>query len=227
MSENSNELNGPARERPEFYLRVSSDDQPRSDVGEQLRAAERFADGLGYQVVARVVEVETDYLPMASDPLAGLQKGIVEFLKEEHSQDIRQGLRRAAQQGYWVSSRVPYGYRKVAAGDSGRRRWKLEIAPEAAVVVREMYRRVRQGTLPQTIVSELNDAGVASPSGGMWTLAQVLAILADPVNAGVAVVGKNSGEPLEVRDAHPKIVCWAMFEEVQELLGPAGSELMP
>ena len=145
------------------------------------------------------------------------------FLKENLAQDSRRGLRQAARQGYWVSARVPYGYRKVEVNDSGRQRSKLELDPETAEVVRAMYDRAVQGASPRTIATKLNDNGVASPSGRTWDSAQVRRILLNPVNAGVLVVGKGSDAPVEVRDAHAKIVCRLVFEKVKELLKQGAS----
>ena len=148
----------------------------------------------------------------------GIREAADGFLKERLAQDIRLGLRQAARQGYWVSARVPYGYRKVEVNDSGRQRSKLELDPETAEVVRAMYDRAVQGASPRTIATELNDNGVSSPSGGTWNAPQVRRILTNPVNAGVLVVGKNSDAPVEVREAHVKIVCRLVFEKVKELL---------
>ena len=140
------------------------------------------------------------------------------------SEDTRRGLSQAAQQGYWVSARVPYEYRKVEVTDGSRRRLKLEIDPETADVVRTIYDRAGHGTAAQTIATELNDKGVVSPLGGAWKASQVLRIQSDLVNTGKVVVGKNAAEPVEVRDAHPAIVSEAVFEKVKELLKQGETE---
>ena len=156
--------------------------------------------------------------------ICGILEAADGFLKESLAQDTRLGLREAAQRGYWVSARVPYGYRKVEVNDSGRKRSKLEIEPETAEVVRGMYDRAVQGASPRTIATELNDNGVFSPSGGTWNAQQVRRILTNWVNAGVMVVGKNSYAPVEVLDAHPKIVCRTVLEKVRELLKRVASK---
>ena len=167
--------------------------------------------------------------PDQAVPMEKLPSGVLEaiggFHRENLAHETRMGLRHAARQGYWVSARVPYGYRRVEVNDSGRRRSKLEIDPETAEVVRAMYDRAVQGTSPRMIATELNSNGVLSPSGGTWNAAQVRRILNNPVNAGVVVVGKNSDAPVEVLDAHPKIVCRAVLEKVRELLKRGASKL--
>ena len=152
-------------------------------------------------------------------------ESVAEFHRDAQAQDTRRGLRVAAEKGYWVSAQAPYGYRKVEVSDNGRRRSKLEIDPETSEVVRTMYDRVSGGSLPPAIVAELNDGGVPSPSGGTWTGPQVRRILRNPANAGVVVVGKNTDHPVELRDAHPEIVSWDVFEKVNHLLERGASGL--
>ena len=144
---------------------------------------------------------------------------------DAQAQDTRRGLRFAAEQGYWVFAHTPYGYRKVEVSGNGRRRSKLEIDPETAVVVRAMYDHALSGFLPPAIAAELNDRGVPSPSGGGWTVPQVRRILGNPANAGAVVLGKNTNEPVEVRDAHAEIVSWEVFEKVGHLLERGASGL--
>ena len=36
-----------------------------------------------------------------------------EFHSENLAQEVTRGMRKAASRGFWVTSRVPYGYRKL------------------------------------------------------------------------------------------------------------------
>ena len=174
----------------------------------------------------RLVSVtEPDHAASMEKLISGVLGATDRFYRENLAQKTRLGLRQAARQGYWVSAQVPYGYRKVEVNDSGRQRLKLEIEPETAEVVRGMYDRAVQGASPRTIATELNDNGVSSASGGTWNAQQVRRILTNSVNAGVVVVGKNSDAPVEVREAHVKIVCRLVFEKVKELLKQGASRL--
>ena len=173
----------------------------------------------------RLVSVTEPYHTASTEKfMSDFLEAVDHFYKENVAQKTRLGLRQAAEEGYWVVARAPYGYRKVEVNDGGRRRSKLEIDPETAEVVRAMYDRAVQGASLQAIVTELNDNGVSSPSGGTWTASKVRRILTNPVNAGVVVVGKGSDEPVEVLDTHPKIVCRAVLEKVRELLERVASK---
>ena len=166
----------------------------------------------------RLVSVtESEFEPMekfASDML----KAMDGFYRGNQAQVTRQGLLQAAQKGYCVVARAPYGYRKVEVDDGSHRRSRLEIDPETAEVVRAMYDLAVQGTSLRAIATELNGNGVPSPSGGTWDSKKVRRILLNPVYAGVIVIGKDSDVPFEVLNAHLKIVCRTVLEKVRELL---------
>lgn len=149
---------------------------------------------------------------------------VAEFQRGAQARDMRRGLRTASERDCYVSAKVPYGYRRVEVYDNGRRHSKLEIDPESSEVVRTMYDRALGGSLPPAIAAELNDGYVASPSGGAWTSTQVQLILSNPVYAGVTAIVKRSGETVEMRDAHPKIVSWEVFAKVKDFLGRVASK---
>ena len=163
----------------------------------------------------RLVSVTQGEYQRKKEVWRGIMEEVDEFYRDQISEDTRWGLRRVAEQGYWVFAQVPYGYRKVEVKDGGRRRCKLEIDPETAEVVRVMYDRDGEGASPQAIATELNDEGVPSPTGGPWTGPQVRRVLCNLANAGIVVVGKNSDESVTVRDAHPAIVSEAVVEKVK------------
>ena len=182
-------------------------------------------DALSESGVRLVSVTDPDCGPTMEELVRDINGAMSKLQSDAQAQDTLRGLRIAAEQGYWVFAQAPYGYRKVDVNANGRRRSKLEIDPETAEVVRTMYDRARDGSLPPAIAAKLNDDGVPSPSGGAWTGPQVRRILGNPANAGVVAVGKNSDEPVEVRDAHPEIVSCEVFEEVKHLLEREASGL--
>lgn len=215
-------------ERPGLRALLAVAQEPDHGIGMALVSDEaRLARSL--KDVREITTTLSDSgisLVSVTDPCSGptteklvhsINEGVASYLKDAHAKDTRQGLRVGAQRGYWVSSKAPYGYRKVEVNDGGRRRYKLEIDPETAKVVRVMYDRDGQGASPQAIATELNDEGVPSPTGGPWTGPQVRRVLCNLANAGIVVVGKNSDEPVTVRDAHPAIVSEAVVEKAKQL----------
>ena len=67
---------------------------------------------------------------------------------------------RLRKQGRWPGGKAPYGFR-IVKRDGGK---YLDIDPETGPRVREMVRRVIAGTRIETLVDELNAAGVLAPS---------------------------------------------------------------
>lgn len=188
------------------------------------RLARRWADAhtieatLSESGIRAMSVTEPEHGSSVKQFIRGLNEAIHEFQSDAQSKNTIRGLRIAAEKGYCVFAQAPYGYRKVEVNDDIRRRSRLEIDPETAEVVRAMYDRAVGGFLPPAIAAELNGGEVQCPSGGAWTGPQVRRILSNPANAGVVVVGKKTDHPVEVRNAHPKIVSWDVFEGVNHLL---------
>ena len=59
-------------------------------------------------------------------PTGKLMEAIIEsvdeFYSENLAQEVLRGMREAASRGFWVASRVPYGYRKVYVQDGAKKR---------------------------------------------------------------------------------------------------------
>ena len=57
-------------------------------------------------------------------PTGKLMEAIIESLDEFYSENLAQevvrGMREAASRGFWVASRVPYGYRKLMGAGRGQ-----------------------------------------------------------------------------------------------------------
>ena len=67
--------------------------------------------------------------------LEGIIESVDEFYSENLAQEVVRGMREAASRGFWVASRVPYGYRKLMVEDGAKKRPTLEPDPSTAPVV--------------------------------------------------------------------------------------------
>ncbi len=77
----------------------------------------------------------------------------------------------------WAGGPAPYGYRLVDK--------RLEVDPEAAAVVREVYERfLREGNL-YAIARSLDARGIPAPGGRGWGAQRLRYILTNPVYAGI------------------------------------------
>ena len=74
-------------------------------------------------------------------------------------------MREASSRGFWVASRVPYGYRKLMEQDGAKKRPTLEPDPDASTVVERIFGMAESGKGILDIARTLNDEGIANPTG--------------------------------------------------------------
>lgn len=134
--------------------------------------------------------------------------------REQISERTKRGLRRAAEQGYFVGTRAPYPYRRVRL-ENGR--FALQPDPTAADTVRGISTLCLRGWSDKEITEELNDFGIPSPSGGHWTPRMVGRVLSDPILTGTNTVGKRSDSPVRVPNAFPAVLSQCEFNHLQEV----------
>ena len=126
-------------------------------------------------------------------------------------------MREAASRGFWVTSRVPYGYRKLMVQDGARKRPTLEPDPETSPVVKRIFCLAEAGKGILDICRTLNDEGIANPTGKLWSKNGVHIILRNETYTGTLVWGtkaKDKAEPVRVEKAFPAIVSKTQFRKV-------------
>ncbi len=158
-------------------------------------------------------------------PTGKLMEAIIEsvdeFYSENLAQEVTRGMREAASRGFWVSSRVPYGYRKIMVQDGAKKRPKLEPVEWEESLVRRMFRMAEVGKSVLDIVKTLNGDGIPSPRGKRWSKTAVHTILRNETYTGALVWGvaaKDKAEPVRVDDAFPAIVSRETYNQVAALL---------
>ena len=130
-------------------------------------------------------------------------------------------MREAASRGFWVASRVPYGYRKLMVQDGAKKRPTLEPDPATAPVVERIFNMAESGRGILDITRTLNDEGIANPTGRLWSKNGVHIILRNPVYTGTLVWGtdsKDKADPVRVEKAFPAIISKARFRRVNRKL---------
>ena len=131
-------------------------------------------------------------------------------------------MREAASRGFWVASRVPYGYRKLMVQDGAKKRPSLEPDAATSAIVERIFGMAEAGRGILAITRTLNDEGIANPTGRLWSKNGVHIILRNEVYTGSLVWGtraKDGAPPVRVENAHPAIVSKRQFQRVNKLLG--------
>ena len=97
------------------------------------------------------------------------------------------GTKASCKEGKYTGSIAPYGYERCKL--SREKGWSLSILPDQANVVRMIFHWYLYGIEGTSagygkIAQKLNQLGIASPSGALWTSNGVQNILRNPVYAG-------------------------------------------
>ncbi len=158
-------------------------------------------------------------------PTGKLMEAIIEsvdeFYSENLAEEVKRGMREAASRGYWMGSRTPYGYNRVMVPDGAKKRPTLELNPDAAQVVTRIFDLAEAGTGMLKITQTLNDEGIASPTGKLWSKNGVHFILRNEVYTGTLVwgaKGKDKAEPVRIEKAFPAVITKAQFRRVNKLM---------
>lgn len=166
---------------------------------------------------------------------------INEWYLEDLSENVRMVLDLKRQEGKYIGGSPLYGYRKDPADKN-----RLLVDPEAAAVVRRIFRWSLEGRSKQSIASMLNAEGIPSPArykaergqpggreaSGGWTRTAVGRILTNEMYAGVMVQGRRRKVSYKsrtvvsvprnrwyrVEGTHESIIDRAAFEAVQRNL---------
>lgn len=100
-----------------------------------------------------------------------------EFL-EYQKKIMKRGRELAVSQGHYLAKNPPYGFQKTIVLDGKRKCHTLEPHPQEADIVRmifDMYAVQDVGMV--TIARKLNDLGIKSATGGMWSQATIKTML--------------------------------------------------
>ncbi len=153
--------------------------------------------------------------------LEGIIESVDEFYSENLAQEVVRGMREAASRGFWVASRVPYGFSKVMVQDGAKKRPTLEPDPTTSPVVEHIFDMAESGRGILDIARTLNDEGIANPTGRLWTKSGVHIILRNEAYTGTLVWGtdaKDKADPVRVEKAFPAIVSKSRFRRVNRKL---------
>ena len=223
---------GRVADRPEFRKMLDEATKPDAPFQEILvwkfsRFTRKREHAVAFKSMLRRKGVRVVSITEQADdsPTGKLLEGIIEsvdeFYSENLAQEVTRGMREAASRGFWVTSRVPYGYRKLLVQDGAKKRPRLDPDEDTAPVVRRIFdlAEARKGMLD--IAKALNDEGFASPAGRRWSKTVIHNMLRNEVYTGTllwGVSGKGKAEPVRVENAFPGIVSKAQFRRVSRLM---------
>lgn len=154
---------------------------------------------------------------------------LASFAQEESrsiSENIKWSKTKSAEQGFMTNSSAPYGY-KCENG-------KLYIIPENADIVKMIFSDYVENKMTiYQITKKLNDSGISSPRGSVWTKGVLSRLLRNVTYTGNMLLGKtyvenclthrriwNKGERKSyfVEGTHEAIISQELFDKTQQIL---------
>ncbi len=219
---------GRIADRPEFRKMIDEASKPEGPFREILvwkfsRFTRKREHAVAFKSMLRRKGVRVVSITEHADdsPTGKLMEAIIEsvdeFYSENLAQEVTRGMREAASRGFWVASRVPYGYARVMVQDGAKKRPTLEPDPATSPVVKRIFAMAEAGRGILDITQTLNSEGIANPTGRLWSKNGVHIILRNEAYTGALVWGtkaKDKAEPVRVDKAFPGIVSKAQFRRV-------------
>ena len=219
---------GRIADRPQFRRMLDEAAKPEAPFNEILvwkfsRFTRKREHAVAFKSMLRRKGIRVVSITEHADdsPTGKLMEAIIESVDEFYSEnlatEVLRGMREAASRGFWVASRVPYGYRKVYVQDGAKKRPTLEPDPATSHVVERIFALSETGKGILDITRTLNSEGIANPTGRLWSKNGVHIILRNGAYTGTLLWGENAkdkGEPVRVEKAFPAIISKTQFRKV-------------
>ena len=223
---------GRTADRPQFRRMLDEAAKPEAPFKEILvwkfsRFTRKREHAVAFKSMLRRKGIRVVSITEHADdsPTGKLMEAIIEsvdeFYSENLAQEVVRGMREAASRGFWVASRVPYGYRKLMVQDGAKKRPTLEPDAATSAVVERIFGMAEAGRGILDITRTLNNEGIANPTGRLWSKNGVHIILRNESYTGTLVWGtkaKDKAEPVRVEKAFPAIVSKSQFRRVNKLM---------
>ena len=223
------------KKRPQFLTMMQDAREHRFDViytksvsrfarntVELLEAVRELRD-IGIEVIFEKEQIHT-FQP-TSELFLTIAAAIAENDLQVDGDRQRWSIKHRIENGWISIGNGMFGYRMVENN-------QLEIVPEEAEIVREIYRRYIAGEGSSKLAAWLNETGVKSHTGKPWRQAGVLGIIRNEKYKGDTLMMKKvkrNGKMLRntdgkysqqyyIEDSHEGIVSKEIWEKAQEVL---------
>lgn len=157
-------------------------EQSRLTRGDELEVALLLRELREREIKIIVNGVVRDLTSLDDRFMVGIQSLVDRAEVDRIKERQERGKVEKAKQGRKNSGLTSYGYRNPYPGQPGR--GTLQIVPEKAAVVRQIWEMAAKGLGTKTIAERLNSEAIPSPRGGRWQKTTIARILANPVYLG-------------------------------------------
>ncbi len=147
-------------------------------------------------------------------------ESVDEFYSEHLAQEVTRGMREAASRGFFLSSKAPFGYRRIKVLDGAKERPTLQVDPDTGPIVKEIFEKSLRGVGLKEIAAELNERGITN-KGKRWRRNSLHYVLTNEAYTGTAIWGRTTTgdkkpDPVRTEGAWEALVSRELFNEVQQ-----------
>jgi DNA invertase Pin-like site-specific DNA recombinase len=146
---------------------------------------------------------------ISDDPTGILMESLLEGLAEYYSKELSRKIKRGMEDNAskcLCNGQVPFGYRR---GEDG----KFAIDEAEAPIVQEIYRRIRDGARICDIIHDMNERGIRTKHGKLWSKSTFNRLLSNERYTGVYIY-----KDIRVPGGIPRIIDQPLFDAVQLIL---------
>lgn len=146
---------------------------------------------------------------ISDDPTGVLMESLLEGLAEYYSKELSRKIRRGMDDNAskcLCNGQIPFGYRR---GEDGR----FAIDEVEAPIVQEIYRRIRDGSRICDIIHDMNERGIRTKHGKLWSKSSFNTLLSNERYTGVYIY-----KDTRIPGGMPQIIDPALFDAVQLIM---------
>lgn len=140
-------------------------------------------------------------------------EGMAEYYSAELSQKVRRNLKQNAERGLFNGGYPPFGYKVVTVDCGTYEKRKLEIDPETANIVKEIFEMRANDTNLSDIVDFLNKKGYKTVMGNKFQKTSLTVMFRNK-----KYIGTNIYNGVEYPNTIPAIISEELFERVQAVV---------
>lgn len=146
---------------------------------------------------------------ISDDPTGVLMESLLEGLAEYYSKELSRKIRRGMDDNAakcLCNGQIPFGYKR---GEDGR----FAIDEAEAPIVQDIYRRIRDGNRLSDIIHDINERGIRTKHGKLWSKSSFNTLLTNERYTGVYIY-----KDTRIPGGMPKIIDQPLFDAVQLIL---------
>ena len=132
-------------------------------------------------------------------------EGMAEYYSRELAQKVKRGIRESLIKGNYIGGYILYGYNVENK--------KYVINEEESAIVRQVFENYANGMKAQEIVDDLNNKGLKTKYGRVWTLNIIAKMLRNSKYIGKCIINE-----VEYDNVFPPIVDEKIFKQCNDIM---------